>query len=233
MSRWQEYSEKFIELTQREKIIIAFTAVFLVTYGLYFVLIEPTLKNKKAIVATGQTQQQQLSAVREQISAIQQALQKDPNEPIKLEIVKLKETLNEVELELALVMTQYVAPEKMTAELTRLLSAESSLRVTGLTTLEPIEIEVPSKITATQSGDLNDGTISTSQDSDIPRLFSHRFELVVTGEYFPLMNFVKKVLDKNNQFSVNDLKYEVIAHPKAQLTLSLVTISDSENVIRL
>jgi MSHA biogenesis protein MshJ len=226
MSQWQKWSEKFFELTQREKIIIAFTVVFLITYGLHFALIKPIYDKQKRLISNESNYQQQVNDIRVQITDIQNALRQDPNEPIKIEITSLRAELDKVEKRLDTIMTQYVAPDQMAKELTRLLSTETSLRVVGLSTKPPIRLQIArSKVETNES--------SSAEAVDIPELYSHHFELVVTGEYFPLMNFVKKVLSKNDQFAVNELKYEVLAHPKAQMTMSLVTISDSENVIRL
>ena len=226
MSQWQKWSDKFFELTQREKIIIAFTVVFLITYGLHFALIKPVYDKKKRLISNESNYQQQVNDIRVQIADIQNALRQDPNEPIKIEITSLRSELDKIEKRLDTIMTQYVAPDQMTKELTRLLNTETSLRVVGLSTKPPIQLQIAR--TQTESSESSPG-----EAIDIPELYSHHFELVVTGEYFPLMNFVKKVLSKNDQFAVNKLKYEVLEHPKAQMTLSLVTISDSENVIRL
>ncbi len=219
MNQWQQLSEKYIALTQREKIIIAFTVIFLLTYGVFFVAIKPAIKNLQDANKINTSVTKQLAGVRTQIDEIRTALQKDPNEPIKIEIAALKTQLSEIESRLSIVMTEYVAPEHMATELTSLLKTERQLRVTGLA------IKPPTLVKATG--------ISADKGIELPKLFSHEFELTVDGEYFPLMNFVKTIIAKNKHFAVIDLKYVVKKHPKAQLTLSLVTISDSENVIRL
>jgi len=63
--------------------------------------------------------------------------------------------------------------------------------------------------------------------------YRHQFVLEISGDYFSLMAFMKRITSRNVQFSVNNIKYDVISHPSALMTLTLVTISDSENVIRL
>ena len=45
--RWLEWSEKYLELTQREKVIIAFAAVFLSGYLFFVGAIEPQIKELK------------------------------------------------------------------------------------------------------------------------------------------------------------------------------------------
>ena len=45
--RWLEWSEKYLELTQREKVIIAFAAVFLSGYLFFVGAIDPQIKELK------------------------------------------------------------------------------------------------------------------------------------------------------------------------------------------
>lgn len=216
--RWIEWNEKFLELTPREKIIIAFATVFLLTYLAMIALVEPALDNNKNDKAKLQTAAGQLANTRDQIADIRTALSKDPNEALKQQIEQMRDEYAELEEELEDATEDYVAPEHMSQELTSLLSTSTQVRVIGLTTLPPevIQAEVEDS-----KADIN------------ASFFRHQFEVTLEGQYFPLMNFVQKVVAKNKEFSVNDLEYQVTEYPNAHMTLTLVTISDSENVIRL
>lgn len=219
MSQWNVWSEKFLAKTRREKILVAGAIVFLVTYGFFFLAIEPLLKEQAKLSKSTMNVEKQVSEIRSQITEIQAALRQDPNGPLKAEIKKIRDELSLVESKLTTVMAEYVAPEQMVRELTRLLETEPQIRVTGLSAQTP-------KLIKDDFGELE-------IDVELPVLYSHKFELIVDGEYFPLMNFVKTIVSRNKQFSVDDLKYEVIEHPQAQITLTLLTIGDSKNVIKL
>ena len=256
MSKWQEYSDKFIALTQREKVIILATCLFLMTYGLFFLLIEPVLNKQVELEKRQQSSLQQIADFEQQIAIIQQALKEDPNLKLKEEIKGLKVELAKVDAELSEAMTQYVAPTEMASKLTKLLQTSPGLRVTELLVLKPQRIDT-SEVDTTLANNVTTQTESNSIEVDaeslqgenlvstnasasavtqlegVPELYSHRISLTVQGGYFDLMKFVKSVLDNNKQFAVNDLNYVVETHPEAKLTLSLVTISDNENVIKL
>lgn len=250
MSKWQQMSEKFIALTQREKIIVAFVCVFLVTYGLYFLLLEPALKQQSTLTNRQQSTNQQISDLQEQIKIIQAALREDPNQDVKAQIAQLKEELKTTDTQLENAMAQYVAPEEMARKLTQLLQTAPGLRVTSLVVHKPSQLDpnvgyetVPEQSQAEQvandqSTDSQNTEVaaqrpSISEQDKLPMLYRHEMTLAVKGGYFDLMTFVKRVLENNKQFTVNDLDYEVGTHPEATLTLSIVTISDNENVIRL
>ncbi|QTH63176.1 type II secretion system protein M [Psychrosphaera ytuae] len=242
MSKWQEFSEKFIALTQREKIIVAFTCVFLVTYGLYFLLLEPSLKQQKNLNNRIVSANQQVSDLQQQISIIQAALREDPNKEIKAQISQLKTALKDTDGQLEAAMSQYVAPEEMARKLTQLLQTAPGLRVTSLVVHKPSQLD-PNAINDAGNTDETDNNMADESaeiiqqepvgQTKLPMLYRHKMTLAVKGGYFDLMSFVKRVLENNKQFTVNDLDYEVGTHPEATLTLSLVTISDNENVIRL
>lgn len=219
MSKWQEWSDKFLELTQREKVILAGASVFLAGYIIFFLLVDPQVGQTKRQTNTLNRAKKELVETRKQIDNIKNALKQDPNELVKQEIKQLTAELASINEQLDKVMTDYVAPHMMARELTNLLSTTQDVRVVGLS------IEPPQKIK------LNKDAQELAET--MPDYYRHQFKLVVEGQYFSLMAFVKNVIAKNRQFKVNDLSYLVQEHPNAQMTLSLVTVSDSKNVIRL
>jgi MSHA biogenesis protein MshJ len=214
VARGEALNAKFAAMTSREKWIIAIGSVFLSGYALFFLLIEPTLKQLELLQAQYRKEAKQLSLVNMQIGDIDSALKSDPNEKIKIEIATLRQSLTKVEADLATVMSDYVAPEKMSRELTSLLTGKSNVRVVGMTVLPPVRID-------------------QNEDDTLPKYYQHSFDLTVVGDYFALMDFVKKVSEINEQFGIQDFQYQVKDYPNAHMKLSLLIISDSENVIRL
>ena len=212
--KWQSWEDKFIDLTQREKVIIYFACVFLTGFVMFKLLVEPLT------IELGKTEKSTRSAAStlvntdQQVYEIQNALKVDPNEKIKTEITALRKQIKGLEEDLEQVMKEYIAPEQMTKELTKLLSITESVRIVGVTALTPEKIQ--------------DNT-----DLSASNYYRHQFVLEVNGDYFSLMSFMKRITSTNVQFSVKDIQYNVLNHPLALMTLTIVTISDSENVIRL
>lgn len=212
--KWQAWNESFIDLTQREKVIIGFAAVFLTCFAIYKAMIEPATESMKVVDKKTRSAASDLVATNRQVREIQNALKVDPNEKIKQEITVLRKKIKELENNLENVMTEYIAPKQMTKALTKLLKSSENIRIVGMTALQP---EV----------------IQHNTDLSLPNYYRHQFVLEINGDYFSLMSFMKRITSKNVQFSVQNLQYEVIEHPNSMMTLTLVTISDSENVIRL
>lgn len=212
--KWLEWEQKFLDLTKREKLIIGFAAVFLTAFAIYKLSIEPGTQqlinesnNKRRVAGS-------LQATNTQVLEITNALKIDPNEKVKIEINDLKSKIKQVEDDLAEVMTEYVAPEQMTRALTHLLQDSDGLRIVGMTALPP-------------------SIIQQNTDLTISDYYRHQFVVEITGDYFKQMEFMKTITNKNKQFSVQNLNYKVLEYPTALMTLTLITISDSKNVIRL
>ena len=212
--QWQTWEDKFINLTQREKIIIIVATVFLSGFGLFKMLIEPSAALLSTSNAQKTTVANELQTTQLQVSEIQNALSTDPNEKIKQEIKVIREEIKKVEADLNQVMTEYVAPEQMASALTNLLMTSSNIRVIGMTVLPPEKVQ-------------------DSSDDSVPNYYRHLFEINIEGDYFSLMEFVKKVSVVSSQFNVQNLNYKVQSYPTAVMTLTLITISDNEKVIRL
>jgi MSHA biogenesis protein MshJ len=219
--RWLEWSEKYLELTAREKVIIALTSVFLVVYLGYLLVVEPQVIANNKIKNQLHSAAGQLATTRNQIADIKAALNVDPNEALKVEIKGLRQQLTHLEQALKRATQDYVAPEQMTKELTSLLSTSPNVKVIAVEALRPETITV--------AGPESD--VEAEDESMI--FYRHKFSVTLQGDYFALMAFVEKVVEKNKEFAVSDLDYNVVEHPTANMTLSLETISDSENVIRL
>lgn len=217
MDKWQQWCDKFFELTAREKWIIAGASIFLVVYFMFTLLVEPEIKRLKENTDRIVLRSNELTSINQQILATKAALSVDPNEALKRDISEARERLDELKNELTKVLTDYVLPEQMPRELSSVLKTSPAVRVIGMSVSPPEVVEI----------------VEAQESVELPTYYRHEFIVTIAGEYFPLMAFVEKIVTKNQQFRVDDLTYEVKEYPTAHMTLSLVTISDSENVIRL
>ena len=212
--QWQELEDKFIALTQREKLIIMVAAIFVAGFALYSLLVEPSLKEADKLAKQNSSLNSQIETANVQIAEIEKALKIDPNEKIKGEIEVIREQILKVDADLDKVMTEYIAPEQMAPALTDLLMTAADIRVVGMAVLEP-------------------ELVQHNSDESLPSYYRHLFNVEIQGDYFALMEFVKKVSVSSSKFSVQNLSYQVLSYPNAVMTLTLITISDNEKVIRL
>lgn len=61
--------------------------------------------------------------------------------------------------------------------------------------------------------------------NDVPRVFRHRIELVLRGDYFSVQEYLERLEGLEWQFQWDALALETVDHPQAQVTLSISTLS--------
>jgi MSHA biogenesis protein MshJ len=64
---------------------------------------------------------------------------------------------------------------------------------------------------------------------NVPRVFRHRVELVVRGDYFAVQKYLQRLEGLDWQFQWDGLALETVDYPKAEATLSISTLSLAED----
>lgn len=72
---------------------------------------------------------------------------------------------------------------------------------------------------------------SDSGDDGVPRVFRHRVELVVRGDYFTLLEYLERLEGLGWQLQWDALTIETVDYPQAEATLELSTLSLAEDWI--
>ena len=71
------------------------------------------------------------------------------------------------------------------------------------------------------------------QAEDPALLFQHKTTLVLSGSYADLLQVVQRMEQLPWLLNWAELGYTVVMHPKAELALTLITVSEYEDFIRL
>lgn len=68
-----------------------------------------------------------------------------------------------------------------------------------------------------------------NESENVPRVFRHRIELVVRGDYFAVQKYLQRLEGLDWQFQWDSLALETLDYPKAEATLSISTLSLAED----
>lgn len=68
-----------------------------------------------------------------------------------------------------------------------------------------------------------------NESENVPRVFRHRIELVVRGDYFAVQKYLQRLEGLDWQFQWDGLALETVDYPKAEATLSISTLSLAED----
>lgn len=128
---------------------------------------------------------------------------------------RLQDRLERVDEMLAERTLRVISPQQMVAVLRDVLEDASGLSLMALRNRgsEPV---------------LNE---SGSGDDAVPRVFRHRVELVVRGDYFTLLEYLERLEGLGWQLQWDALAIETVDYPQAEATLELSTLSLAEDWI--
>lgn len=126
---------------------------------------------------------------------------------------RLRGQIERVDAELAERTLRVISPRQMVTVLRDVLDDASGLSLMALRNLGSEPVLQP-------AGDEGDGT---------PRVFRHRVEVVVRGDYFALLAYLERLEGLEWQFQWDALAIETVDYPQAEATLSLSTLSLAED----
>jgi len=130
-------------------------------------------------------------------------------------IARLRQQIRRIDEALAERTTRVISPRQMVNVLRDMLADSPDLSLMALRNLgaEPV--------------------ISEPQENagDVPRVFRHRVEVVLRGDYFALQEYLERLEGLDWQFQWDSLAIETVDYPEARATLSISTLSLAEDWI--
>jgi MSHA biogenesis protein MshJ len=230
MKLWLQYLAWFAGLKDREKKVVALAALFGGLFLGYSYGIEPSLlkagRDSRAAAEATTT----LSTLTQQ-SAMLQALNQDPDAPLRKQIEALKADLGAQDARFTKVQNSLVPPEKMTALMGSLLSRGSALQLVSLRTLPPQpviqrkaavlpevkdKVPLPAEARSEAVADVPDGA---------PSLYKHGVEIKLVGSYADLLAYVRALESAPQRLLWGQMDLTTLEYPRSQLTLTVFTLS--------
>lgn len=215
MSQYQQLSDKFSALENREKQLILWVSFGLIVYLFFWFGISPALEDMSAADKTATRKESEYKALVIQRDAIQQALSVDYTQRMQQELDSARKALLSVDDALLSLNEGFVAADRMPELLMTLLNEENNVSLVNFN-VEP-----------TQTLRFGEGeTQSTS-------FYRHNMRLVIEGSYFDLRSYLARLQAAPEKVIVTDFAYNVGEYPRASLTLGLATVSNNATFISL
>lgn len=217
--QWEKISAKVDAMSMRERALIFATAVFLALSLVNTLLLEPLFVRQKALRTQVLQQQQMMSAVQLQITAVQQQNSPDSTSPQRIQINQLRQEIAEGDVYLKSSRERLVQPEKMAEHLRQLLNKNDRLQLLALQTL-PVTplLEQPGAKSADQSREVQ----AVTQEKQV---FKHGVQLTLRGNYLDLLPYLSALERLPQQMYWARAQMKVVEYPAAELTLILYTLS--------
>ena len=217
--QWEKLSEKIDDLSLRERAIIFIAAAFLLVTLINVLFLDPLLAQQKKLSLQVVQQQEKMKEIQANLAALVQAKTNDAHSPIREQITKLQQQLNEGETYLKERRDKLVPPEKMGGLLQSVLSKDGRLQMVALETLPAtplIEIS-PAK---------QDGSLGTAKPATPERqIYKHGVKITVRGSYADMLQYLSSLEKLPTQMFWGAAKMTVSRYPTVELTLTLYTLS--------
>ena len=221
LEKWNNLKDKTAALSLRERGILLAVGIIVIVFiwaQFFYLDFEKGLKKTKQEIS--QLQQNEW-AQKEQLASLMARLSHDPNAALFKEQSEIQEKLVVLKEQIEIRLSDLIAPELMADVMRDVLSDYKGLHLISAKNL-PVE---PLKLTVNQKEEKQ-----TKQEDTQTVLFSHRFEMILSGDYFQTLTFLKS-LEGMQGFYWTMLKYEVSDYPAANITLQLSTLSLDEDWI--
>lgn len=216
MSAWQQLSERFKALKEREKYTAFIGALLLCLWLFMLQLLVPAFEelskvNQQINSATVTLQQQN-----NMLSTLRQDAGKDVDAIYKQEVVKLQKQEQDLQQQIAQLTSYFVGSERMALVLQDVLKSSNNVKMKSVIANPPVPL------TFADQGSDNKAVI-----------YKHSTVVVLTGDYFALTSVLERLDALSWSLGWQSIDYKVTEYPDAELTLHLLTVSDNESYIKL
>ncbi len=214
---WEKLAKKIDDLSLRERTIIFIAAAFLLVTLINAIFLDPLLAEQKRLSLQVVQQQEKMKEIQANLAALVQAKNNDAHSPVREQITKLQQQLNEGEAYLKDRRDKLVPPEKMGELLQNVLSKDGRLQMVALETLPATPlIEVsPAK-----------QEVATAKPAVPERqIYKHGVKITVRGSYADMLQYLAALEKLPTQMFWGAARMSVSRYPAVELTLTLYTLS--------
>ncbi len=200
-------------MSLRERALIFAAAAFALVSLINTLLLDPLLAQQRRLSSQVVQQQEKMKETQAQLGALIAAKQADENSPQRERIRLLREQIAQGDAYLKATQDRLVAPEKMAELLEQVLSRNANLQLVSLNTLPVSSFIDPAT-----------GGADKMQAKD-RQIYKHGVQMTVRGSYADLLQYLTALEKMPTQMFWGMAKMNVVQYPKAELTLTLYTLS--------
>lgn len=224
---WQNYSDKFSQLTTREQYLVLLSGlVAIVLIGSYLFIDEKSTK-----IATFEKQSRVMKSGNQSldytINEFQSALTEDPNEDTVKEIAKLQGKLAGIDKELVHLTTELISPSEMRQALLRLLRLEPGV---SLLSFELLGAKPLLDLSSVQANSALNNTLPSAKQLGL-NLYKHGIKIKLTGKYFEIRNYLKQLEQLRWKFFWQDFEFTVKDYPQGEVEIIIYSLGLNKEFI--
>jgi MSHA biogenesis protein MshJ len=221
---WDRLNRRYAALTRRERVLVAVAVVLGPLLIGNALLVAPQQARVKGLENAIATQTASASQLQMEVGNLQQQLNTDPDTGRKSELAALNGEREKLDEQLRQFGAILVRPEEMNDLLERLLARNAGLRLVSLKTLAPQSV--------LQQGDGAKDAAGKPADRSFD-LYRHGVEIRLEGSYGQLQSYLAQLEKLQQRLLWGQLSYQVVDYPKAEMTLTVYTLSPDKTWLAL
>lgn len=218
-TRWLAWSARFAALQQREKLLVAGAAIFIVLFGGYRFWIEPALLQKARMQKTIAQQKVEQAQVQARLHALV-TQGGDPDAPNRAELARLQQELAAADRDIRGFDRALISPEQAPALLQTLLARHHGLALLSLTTLPPQPL-----VAAPAQKEEGKQPAAEQPAPAGSNIYRHGIEIRIAGSYHDLLAYVAELEGGPQKLLWGGMQLAVRQYPVSELTLTVYTFS--------
>jgi len=203
----------------RERALILFAIIFAVFLIWEKALLDPLAAQAKQLQAEVKKHNKDLTRVRGQQAQVLQRAGSNPDEQTLKDIKSLKITMGSLNERLRQMTVDLIDPAKMAKVLEEVLSRETDLKLIRVEALSPKPLG--------ESKTLDDNKDKRSK-SVLPGVYQHALQIEFQGSYLSTLNYMKELEKLAQQFYWGSVDFRVEDYPKANVIITIKTLSLNE-----
>lgn len=236
MNKWQEYSEKYQRITDREKYLILATGLFLIIFMLYSLLLDSSLeainKLEQQITQTKMTTKSNTDS----ITLLEQSLSVDPNVVLEQELEQYREKLAVIDSSLLKLTSDLINPVEMRHALAQLLQMQKGVKLLSFEVLAAEPILSASSHDVANNEQVSDDNIDDNIDENDEslkdlHLYRHGIRIKLSGRYFQLRDYLSQLESLSWKFFWHEFDYQLKKYPVSELVIEIYSLSTAEEFI--
>ena len=225
--QWQNYSEKYAQLSSREQYLIVLTGLVAIIFITFHLFIDSKLMENQRLTKQLVQFESQNKTLKISAREYQAALAKDPNKAIKDKITQFESKLAKVDTKLLTLTSELISPIQMRQALLELLKLEKGVSLLSfeLVGAKPLLGDDDFE----KSAEL--GVEKNNEDGDkVSRmnLYRHGIKITLSGRYFELRDYLLQLEKLSWKFFWQEFDLEVTEYPMNKLSIEIYSLGSKE-----
>lgn len=225
--QWQQYSDKFLQLTGREQFLLLLTGLVAVFFITSYLFIDDKVEKISSFDKKSKAMRSEITTLNFSIKEFNASLKKDPDVDVATQIEKREVELVKLDKQLVLLTTDLISPVEMRAALLKLLELEPGV---SLLSFELSGAKPLLDLMNDKSNNEASHTLPSAEQLGI-KLYKHGIKLKLSGEYFQLRNYLRQLEQLSWKFFWQDFNFEVKDYPQSEVEITIYSLGLNEEFV--